>query len=148
MSPAFSGSRLQSLLCRMNPSNAWFLLLSCWLHLPVLQVCFHISVKIYNERCGKSSLVKLTGNHLKLQFISFQQFHSLIISFCLNTINPPPPKSMLFVVKETIEGLKYNIDLGGGVGIHRGRGKICPIWQCKKGPFYRSVSTLLSLIVP
>ena len=34
----------------------------------------------------------------------------------------PIPESMLFVVKERIEGLKYNIDLGGGVGIHRGRG--------------------------
>ena len=32
------------------------------------------------------------------------------------------PESMLFVVKERIEGLKHNIDLGGGVGIHRGRG--------------------------
>ena len=30
--------------------------------------------------------------------------------------------------------------------IHRGRGKVCPLF--KKGPFYRSVSTLMSLIVP
>ena len=59
------------------------------------------------------SLAQLTGNRLKLQYISLQQFHSLIISFCLSTINPPTPESTLFVVKERIEGLKYNIDFGG-----------------------------------
>ena len=52
------------------------------------------------------SLAQLTGNPLKLQFISLQQFHSLIILFCLNTINPPTPESMLFVVKDRLEGLK------------------------------------------
>ena len=43
---------------------------------------------------------------------------------------------MLFVVKERLEGLKYNIGLGGGVR-----------YVQKKGPFYGSVSTLFSLIV-
>ena len=43
---------------------------------------------------------------------------------------------MLFIVKERLEGLKYNIGFGGeGVGMF------------KKGALYRSVSTLLSLIV-
>ena len=27
---------------------------------------------------------------------------------------------MLFVVEERREGLEYNIDFGGGVGVHRG----------------------------
>ena len=31
------------------------------------------------------------------------------------------------------------------MGVHRGRGQVCPLF--KKGPFYRSVSTRLSLIV-
>ena len=31
------------------------------------------------------------------------------------------------------------------MGVDRGREKVCPL--CKKGPFYRWVSTLLSLIV-
>ena len=70
------------------------------------------------------SLAQLTGNRLKLQYISLQQFHSLIISFCLNTINPPTPESMLFVVKERIEGLKYNIDFGGRGGDTQGGGGI------------------------
>ena len=53
---------------------------------------------------------------------------------------------MLFEVQERLKDPKYNIDFGGeGVGVHRGRGYVCPL--CKKGPFYGSVSTLLSLIV-
>jgi len=68
------------------------------------------------------SLAQLTGNRLKLQYISLQQFHSLIISFCLNTINPPTPESMLFVVKEGFEGLKYNVVFGGGGGVAGGGG--------------------------
>ena len=68
------------------------------------------------------SLAQLIGNCLKLQYISLQQFHSLIFSFCLNTINPPSPESMLFVVKEGIEGLKYNIDFGGRGGDTQGEG--------------------------
>ena len=58
----------------------------------------------------------------------------------------PTPESKLFVVKERLEGLKYKIDfLGEGVEVHRGRGRLCQLF--KKGPFYRSVSTLLSLTV-
>ena len=29
---------------------------------------------------------------------------------------------MFLVVQERLEGPKYNIDFGGGVGVHRGRG--------------------------
>ena len=75
------------------------------------------------------SLAQLTGNRLKLQFISLQQFHSLIILFSLNTINPPTPESMLFVVKERIEGLKYNIDFGGRGGDTQGEGIDMSIMQ-------------------
>ena len=49
---------------------------------------------------------------------------------------------MLFVVKERLEGLNF----GRGCRIHRGRGEIYLLYA-KKGPFYRSVSTLSSLIV-
>ena len=43
----------------------------------------------------------------------YQQFHSFIISFHSNAVNPPTPESMLFEVKERLEGIKYNIDFGG-----------------------------------
>ena len=47
----------------------------------------------------------------------YQQFHSSIISFLLNAVNPLTPKSMLSEVKERLEGPKYNIDFGGkGLG--------------------------------
>ena len=59
---------------------------------------------------------------------------------------------MLLGVKGRIEGLKYNNDFGGRGGGTHGEGidisvagKICPL--CKKEPYYRSVSTLMSLIV-
>ena len=48
---------------------------------------------------------------------------------------------MLFVVKERLEGLNYNIDFWRRGGVHRVRGYMCTI------QFYRSVSTLSSLIV-
>ena len=58
----------------------------------------------------------------------------------------PTPESKLFVVKERLKSLKYNIDFWGeGVGVDRGRGRLCLL--LKKGPFHRNVSTLLSLIV-
>ena len=47
---------------------------------------------------------------------------------------------MLFEVKERLEGLKCNIYFGGG-GTQGGEDR-CPL--CKKGPFYRSVSTNVS----
>ena len=56
---------------------------------------------------GKSSW------HTCLRPALFQQFHSFIISFYLIAVNPLIPESMLFVVKEWFEGLKYNIDFGG-----------------------------------
>ena len=44
-------------------------------------------------------------------------------SFCLNAVNPPIPESMLFIVKERLEGLKYNIGFSGrGWGNTGGRG--------------------------
>ena len=37
---------------------------------------------------------------------------------------------MLFEVKERLEVLKHNIDIGGeGVGGHRGKGHVCPLWK-------------------
>ena len=54
----------------------------------------------------------------------YQQLHSLIISFCLNAVSPITPESMLFVAKERLQGLKYNIDIkrrGGGRQV-RGEG--------------------------
>ena len=51
---------------------------------------------------------------------------------------------MLFVVKDRLEVLNQNIDFERGVELLR-RGLACP--QFKEGPFYKSVSTLLSLIV-
>ena len=75
----------------------------------------------------------------------YKQFHSFIISFCLNAVNPPPPppppppKSTLYCFSTgRLEGLKYNIYFGERGGGTQGQG----IWI-----FYRSVSTLLSLIV-
>ena len=53
---------------------------------------------------------------------------------------------MLFEVKERLEGLEYNIDFGGGSGGTQGKG-IGMFTICKKGPFYRSVLTPLSLVV-
>ena len=44
----------------------------------------------------------------------------------------------------SIEGLKCNIDFGEKDGDTQGRGQVCPL--SKKGPFYRRVSTLLSLM--
>ena len=41
------------------------------------------------------------------------KIHSFIISFCLNVVNPPIPESMLFIVKERLEGLKYNFGFRG-----------------------------------
>ena len=41
------------------------------------------------------------------------KFHSFIISFCLNAVNPPIPESMLFIVKERLKGLKYNFGFRG-----------------------------------
>ena len=52
---------------------------------------------------------------------------------------------MLFVEKEELEGVKYNIDFGVRGESTLGREQLFP--RCKKGPFYRSVSTLWSLIV-
>ena len=73
----------------------------------------------------------------------YKQFHSFIISLCLNAVNPPPPppppKSPLYCFSTgRLEGLKYNIYFGERGGGTQGQG----IWI-----FYRSVSTLLSLIV-
>lgn len=39
-----------------------------------------------------------------------QQFHSFFISVPLNALNPPTPKSILYVMKVKVEGLKHNID--------------------------------------
>ena len=64
---------------------------------------------------------------------------------CLNTVNPPTPESMLFVDKERLEGLKHNIgfrERGGGT-----QGDGIGMFTVHKRPFYRSVSTRLSLIV-
>ena len=60
---------------------------------------------------------------------------------------PPHPESMLFVVKERLEGLKHNIGLGGRGWEYKGEGD--RYVHCSKGPFYRirSVSTRLFLIV-
>ena len=51
-------------------------------------------------------------------------FHSFIISFPLNAVNPPhpTPEPVLAEVNERLEGPKYNIDFWReGVGVHRGR---------------------------
>ena len=40
-------------------------------------------------------------------------FIHLLFSFYLNAVNPPTPESMLFEVKESLEGLKYNIGFRG-----------------------------------
>ena len=45
----------------------------------------------------------------------------------------PTPESMLFVVKERIEGLKYNIDLGGGGGDTQGEGIDMSTMAMQKG---------------
>ena len=69
----------------------------------------------------------------------------IIISFYLNAVNPPTPESMLFVDKERLEGLKHNIgfrERGGGT-----QGDGIGMFTVHKRPFYRSVSTRLSLIV-
>ena len=50
------------------------------------------------------------------------KFHSFIISFCLNAVNPPIPESMLFTVKERLEGLKYNFGFRGRGGGTQGEG--------------------------
>ena len=53
---------------------------------------------------------------------------------------------MLFVVKERLEDLKYNIDFRGEGWRYTGDGDSY-VHYAKKGPFYdRSVPTLLSLI--
>ena len=52
---------------------------------------------------------------------------------------------MFFVVKERLEGLKHNIGLGGRGWEYKGEGD--RYVHCSKGPFYRSVSTRLFLIV-
>ena len=48
-------------------------------------------------------------------------FIHLLFLFYLNAVNPPTPQSMLFEVKESLEGLKYNI-LGGGSFGSQGEG--------------------------
>ena len=53
---------------------------------------------------------------------------SFIIKFCLT----PPPQSMLFVVEERLEGLKYNISLRGGT---QGEGIDNYVHYAKKGCF-------------
>ena len=52
---------------------------------------------------------------------------------------------MLFEVKERLEGLEYNIDFGGGSGGTQGKG--IGMFTTQKGVIYRSVLTLLSLVV-
>ena len=54
---------------------------------------------------------------------------------------------MLSEVKERSEGPKYNIDLGERGWGRQGKGIHVGISTMQKGPFYGSVSTLLSLIV-
>ena len=52
---------------------------------------------------------------------------------------------MLFVEKERLKGLKQNIGFGGRGGGTQGEG--IGMFTVQKGPFYRSVSTRLSLII-
>ena len=47
---------------------------------------------------------------------------SFIISLYLNAVNSPTSESMLFVDKERLEGLKYNIGFGGKGGGTQGKG--------------------------
>ena len=54
---------------------------------------------------------------------------------------------MLFLVEERLDAIKYNIDFGGRGGGTKGEGIGMSTIKKKLGPFYRSVSTLLSLIV-
>ena len=72
---------------------------------------------------------------------------SVTISFVLPTVSKSShPKSMLFLVEERLDAIKYNIDFGGKGGGTKGEG-IGMSTIKTLGPFYRSVSTLLSLIV-
>ena len=66
----------------------------------------------------------------------YKQFHSFIISFCLNAVNfptpPPPPKSTLYCFSTgRLEGLKYNIDFGerGGGTQRQGIGYFIEVSQ-------------------
>ena len=49
-------------------------------------------------------------------------FIHLLFSFYLNAVNPPTPESMLFEVKESLEGVKYNIGFRGGSFGSQGEG--------------------------
>ena len=49
-------------------------------------------------------------------FLSLNNFIHILFHSILNVVNPPTPESMLFVVKERLEGLKHNFGLGGGGG--------------------------------
>ena len=59
----------------------------------------------------------------KRVLLLLNKFHTYIISFYLNAVNPPPPtptpESMLFVVKERLVGLKHNGFGGRGWGYTR-----------------------------
>ena len=62
--------------------------------------------------------------------------------------SPPPPNPRIDVVcskRKTCASTTQHGFWGEGVGVHKGGWLVCPL--SKKGPFYRSVSTLLSLIV-
>ena len=48
--------------------------------------------------------------------------------------NPPTPESMLFEVKERLEGLKYNIDFGGRGWGYTGQGDRY-VHNAKRGNF-------------
>lgn len=77
--------------------------------------------------------------HLKIICTLINNFIRLLFhSFSTPWIPPPTPESMLLGVKGRTEGLKYNNDFGG-----RGWGYT----SVKRSHKYRSVSTLMSLIV-
>ena len=64
------------------------------------QVFFSITCVQLNLQSGTKVVDTLVSNGC-----FYQQFHSFIISFYLNAVNPSTPESMLFVVKERLEGL-------------------------------------------
>lgn len=73
------------------------------------------TIKCTNKDTKGTELLSETKvvDTLVLNECFYKQLHSFIFSLYLNAVNPPTPKSMLFVAKERLEVPKHNIVFGG-----------------------------------
>ena len=72
-------------------------------------ICMHQSLKNTHQNSSCNQGQKWLTHLSKTPAFSNNFIH-LIIYFCLNAVNPPTRKSMLFVVKEVLEGLRPGSD--------------------------------------